>query len=233
MALVNPGYVAIAAVLIIGTIAVLYGALLDRRRRRERDATLSSPPDRVIPAFSPDAKAPAYVPEASALRPTQLPSPLADDERALLSHQLTDATTVSFSHGYVHPGFVTDTSSGFAVLDEPLVLICADPVLTVRELLTVLTRAKRAGRSLVVVAPSLMEDVVRTLAVNAAQGKLAVVAVEGLPKHELLAALGATPVSHDDLVADYLPPESLGTCGRWVSSATTSWMVAKEGSPAP
>ena len=63
------------------------------------------------------------------------------------------------------------------MLDHPAVLVCADPVGSIRELLPVLERLMMTGTPLVVLAPDLAPEVRSTLEVNAIQQTMRLLAV--------------------------------------------------------
>ena len=218
----------IAAILVIGIVVVVYGYIDDRRRTRERDAAMAAPPKRDIPRFEPDAEPPRYLSELEArTRPAGLPSPeLSDADRTALKRALGSAPSIGA--GIANDRFVTDSPSGWAVADQPLVASFADPVDTVRELLPLLEKAQRNGRSLVLAAPRFSAEVLDTLAANTVQGKahcLPVVVTADqsaqVTEHTL-----AEPLSHTDLQAGWVPDDHLGTVDRWVADRGHSWLLS-------
>ena len=127
----------------------------------------------------------------------------------------------------VSDAFVTDRVAGWAVLDAPYVLVCADPVSTIRELIGVLEKIMPTGRPVVVVAPALSSEVRRTLEVNAIQGTVGLIAVEAddADRSRLAELSGARPVPRDDLQSGYLALDRLGSCDRWVSTGHSSHLL--------
>ena len=227
----DPWTLGLAVLLIVGLALVVYGALHDRARRRRAIEEMQSPPPRTIPRFSPEAPAPHYLSELQARRTRTdvKPTDLSDEDRSALRDQLERPSTVRLPVGYASRDFVTDHPSSWAVLDEPAVLVCAEPVLAVRELLSLLEKLVLANRPLVVVAPAFAAEVLATLEVNVIQRSVVLVAVAAPSvddRRRASEATGAEPVSHSDLQAGYLAPDALGTCGRWVSAATTSFVLA-------
>jgi len=207
------------AVLVIGVAVVLYGALRDRTRRRQAEAMLGAPPDTQIPGFTPK-RAPAYLvgPHAHE-RPTPLPE-LPEEPAAR-----RDGTRIPY--GFASPEFATHVGP-VAVLDDPRVLVCSDPVASVVEVLHALARHATDGRTAVLVAPEVPEQVCTTLQVNVVQGKLAILVVpvaDESARAELASLVGATPVDVFDLHAGYVPAEHLGHAGQWVSDARASWVL--------
>lgn len=225
---VDAGAWGIVAVLVIGTAVVVYGWFSDRAATRRDLEAMQRAPDRQIPRFEPHDTRPQYLSELeAATRPSHLPEPtLAADTRDSLSGRLTGSP--SFPAGLPDRGFVTDPATGWCVLEQPLILVCAEPVTAIRELLPAVRRAREADRGLVVVAPEIAVDVQATLRANLVQGKLdslpILLADAGL-RRSLCSLTGGELVPVSDLRAGYLPAAHLGTCLTWVSDKDTSWVV--------
>jgi hypothetical protein len=221
--------VGLIAVIVVGFALIVFGALWDRARNQRRAREMLSPPPRTIPQFRPDAPAPHYLSDLQARRrPTGAEvKALTAEERERVNRQIADAQTVTISTGYVSRDFITDPTSGWAVLDHPAVLVCADPVASIRELLPVLERLMMTGTPLVVLAPNLAPEVQSTLEVNAIQQTMRLLAVtpDSAALASLAAACGADPVDRSDRQAGYVPPERLGRCERWVSTAKASHVI--------
>jgi hypothetical protein len=225
----DPWSVGLVVLIVLGLAAIVFGALWDRARNRRRAAEMLAPPSRAIPRFRPDAPAPRYLSELQARRPATATVGLRTDERAEVRRQLDDPTTLVIGAGYASADFVTDPDSGWAVLEEPVVLVCGDQVASVRELLGLLERVLLSGRALVLVAPAVAREVLATLEVNRIQRRLAVVVVLAERDDDRAAvarASGGRPTGRGDRQAGYLPPADLGECRRWVSTARTSHLVA-------
>ena len=221
--------VGLIVVIVVGFALVVFGAVWDRSRNRRRAREMLSPPPRTIPQFRPDAPAPHYLSDLQARR---RPSgsdgtTLTTEERERIKGQIAGGQTVTVSTGYASRDFVTDPPSGWAVLDHPAVLACADPVASIRELLPVLERLMMTGTPLVVLAPDLAPEVRSTLEVNAIQQTMRLLAVtpDSAALASLAAACGADPVDRSDRQAGYFPPERLGRCERWVSTAKASHVI--------
>jgi hypothetical protein len=221
--------VGLIAVIVIGLGLIIFGALWDRSRNRHRAAEMLAPPHRTIPQFRPDAPAPHYLSDLQARRPPadSRPAALTAEDRKTITRQIADAQTVTIPAGYASKDFVTDPSSGWAVLDRPAVLVCADPVETVRELLGVLEQLILSRTPLVVVAPGLAPEVLATLEVNRIQQTMQLLAVtpDATELSALATACGATILDRADLRSGYAPPEQIGRCERWVSTARSSHVI--------
>ena len=221
--------VGLIAGIVVGFGLIVFGALWDRARNQRRAREMLSPPPRHIPQFHPDAPAPHYLSDLQARRrPVGTEgTALTPEERERVNRQIADAQTVTIATGYASRDFVTDATSGWAVLDDPAVLVCADPVDSIRELLPVLERLILTGTPLVVLAPRLSPEVQSTLEVNAIRQTMRLLAVtpDDAALASLAAVCGADPVDRSDRQAGYFPPERLGRCERWVSTAKTSHVI--------
>ncbi len=222
--------IGLVALVVVGLAAILYGALSDRARNRRRAEAMLAPPERAIPQFQPTATGPAYVSELQARRPPSggRASVLSDADRAALDRSLKDPDVLTLPAGWASADFVTDPPSSRAVLDHPVILVCGDPVASLRELLPVLERAIPTQTAVVVVAPELGWEVQSTLEVNAIRRTLPLLAVR-LPDpadlERLAAATGAVLTDRGDRQAGYVLTEQLGRCDRWVATRTTSHLV--------
>lgn len=214
---------------VVGLAVIVFGALWDRARNRRRAEEMLSPPERTIPQFRPDAPAPQYLSELQARRPptSEAPPARAADERTTLQRRLRDGAHPLISRGYASTAFVTDPDDGWAVLDAPAVLVCADPVTSIRELLGLLERTALSTTPLVVVAPSMAPEVLSTLEVNHVQRRLRLLVVLAADQERAVVAEAclATPAERSDRQAGYLPPTVLGRCDRWVSTARDSHVL--------
>lgn len=213
--------VAMVVVLAVALALTIYGALHDRTLNRRRAEEMLGPPQRAIPHLPEDARSPAYVTEAQARRRPTARGAVPFDE---LGERPAD---VEVGVGYASEDFVTDEGRHEVVLDDPLVLVCADDVDTVRELLPALEIALRSGRPLVVVAPVFGSEVLGTLEVNAIQGKVPGVAVvaDEPNRTTIAASTGAVPVDRTDRRSGWLDPAALGRLARWTSTRTRSRLV--------
>lgn len=222
----------LVVLVVVGLGVILFGALWDRAQNRRRAQEMLSPPERSIPGFRPDAPAPRYLSDLQARRPpADVPgTTLSEAERAQVTRQLEGDADLTIGTGYASGDFVTDETSGSAVLDDPAVLVCADPVASMRELLTVLERMILGRTPLVVVAPAMAPEVLATLEVNHIQRRLTLVVVLASDDEErarVAQACGATPTVRSDRQAGYLPPSVLGGCARWVSTAKRSHVATR------
>ena len=225
----EPWIIGLIVLVAVGLGVIVYGALHDRARNRQRTAEMLAPPPRTIPQFSPDSRAPQYLSDLQARRPP--PETEATDltptQRELITAQLSDPATVTIRAGYASKDFATDRSSSWAVLESPRVLVCADPVTSMRELLAVVEKLIKSRTPVVLIAPAIADEVRTTLEVNKIRQLIKVVAVTA-PEGDLrviAAATHAPLIDRADRQAGYLDLDRLGRCARWVSTPTTSHVV--------
>ncbi len=225
--------IGLTVLVVVGLVAVVFGALSDRARNRRRAAAMLAPPERVIPHFRADAPAPHYLSELQARRApsTTAVTGLDAGMRAEVRRQLETSAGPAVAAGWASADFVTDTETGWAVLENPVLLVCADEVASLRELLGLLEQVLLSRTPLVVVAPALAPEVLATLEVNRIRGLLAVVAVlvpDAAERGALARGCGATPSERADRQAGHLPSSVLGRCQRWVSTDRRSLAVTQD-----
>ncbi len=225
----DPWIAALVLIFVIGVVVIGYGAVSDRKRRERALAAIKSPPKRDIPRFAPDAEPPHYLTDLEAHRPPEdAPgTELSAADRVEISSRLKDSGTTAITARRASDFFITDQVSGWSVLDRPRVLVCADPVRSVRELLGVLERMIAARQALVIMAPEFAADVRKTLEVNRIRNMLNVLAVtaDDDARAAAITATGATAVASGDLQAGYLPDDHLGSCDRWVAESRRSSVI--------
>jgi hypothetical protein len=226
---VDPWSIGLIVLIIAGLAAIVLGALWDRRRNRQRAAEMLAPPARTIPQFHHDAPAPRYLSDLQARRrPEKAESTdLSDSERASITQQLADPRTVTVDTGYASRDFVTDSSSAWAVLERPAVLVCGDAIESFRELIGTLEELILSRTPLVVVAPSIASDVLATLEVNTIRqtARLLAVICDQKCRGTIAAACQAMIMDRSDRQSGYLGPDHLGHCERWISTARSSHLI--------
>ncbi len=225
---VDPWIVGLVALVVIGLGAIVFGALSDRAKNRRRAAEMLAPPQRSIPRLAADAAPPSYLSDLQARRPPAPTTARPRSEQAAVTQQLSRPETTKISVGYASKDFVTDPAAGWALLDGPAVLVCADEIASIRELLPTLEKLMAAKRPLVVVAPSIAREVRATLEVNQIRRLLAVLAVEVVDeadRQRLAERSGATITTRSDRQAGYVLPSHLGRVDRWVSTKQESFLI--------
>lgn len=208
--------------------AVVAGVLWDRRATRRRRRALTAPPAREVPGFAGEKIVPEYLSELEARRPAEVRTPLPTEQRQALADKLAKA--MSIPAGWASEVFVTEPEPGWAVLRDPVVLVCGDPVTWLRELYPVLEQVMPRQVSLVLVASEVSAEVMDALEVNYLRGNLTTVVVLAPAGQLDLAAefVGGALVPRVDLAAGYLPPEVLGHCSWWISDSSQSWVLGTD-----
>jgi hypothetical protein len=225
----DPWSIGLIVLIIAGLAAIIAGALWDRRRNKQRAAEMLAPPARTIPQFHPHSPPPHYLSDLQARRRPEdaAATDLSDTERASITHQLADPKTITVSAGYASRDFITDSSSDWAVLDRPAVLVCSDAIDSFRELISTLEKLILSRTPLVVVAPSIAADALATLEVNAIRQTMRLLAVicDQRCGGTIAAACQAMVMDRSDRQSGYLGPDHLGHCERWISTATSSHLI--------
>ncbi|MEZ4354315.1 MAG: chaperonin GroEL [Myxococcota bacterium] len=85
---------------------------------------------------------------------------------------------MQFDRGWLSPYFVTDTAKMEAVLDDPLILVHDRKIGSMKDLLPILERVAREGRSLLIIAEDVDGEALATLVVNKIRGSLPCAAVK-------------------------------------------------------
>jgi len=224
---VDPWTIGLIVIIVVGLGLIVYGALSDRAKNRRRAAEMLAPPQRSIPQFAPNAPAPSYLSDLQARRPPSETAALSPADRDTIAQQLTQAGTLKIAAGYASKDFVTDPTSGWAVLDQPVILVCGDPVDSLRELIPLLEKLIVTQTPLVVAAPAFAREVRTTLEVNSIRRTMTLLAVEAPDevRRSIANATGATVTDQSDRQAGYLPPEHLGHCERWIATAKQSSLI--------
>ena len=221
--------IGLIALIIVGLAAIIFGALWDRRRNKRRVAEMLAPPPRIIPHFTPDAPAPHYLSDLQARRRPENAerTDLSTAERESISQQLADPHTITIAVGYASRDFITDTTSSWAVLERPAVLVCGDLIESFRELLGPMEKLILSRTPLVIAAPVIAKDVLATLEVNTIRQTMRLLAVICDPAglNTIAAACQAMIVDRSDRQSGYLGAEHLGHCERWISSPTSSHLI--------
>ncbi|WP_028709712.1 hypothetical protein [Propionicicella superfundia] len=211
---------------IVGAAALVLAYRRDRTTAARVKEALRNPPDRQIPGLDPATSAPHYLTDAESRQsPAGAPSTDLNAEQRKALHDRLDTTEVArIPGGYPQREFATDSPTGWAVLDDPLVLVSSDEITAMRELLPVL--ALLDEHPLVVVAPGFTADVVDTLRANKTRRALSVCPVITDHGPAALADLvDGRPLTAADLQAGYVPRDALGRARRWISDAKQSWIV--------
>ncbi len=85
---------------------------------------------------------------------------------------------MQFDRGYLSPYFITDQEALECNLENPYILLWEKKIANIQELVPVLERVAKAGRSLTIIAEDVEGEALATLVVNKLRGTLSVVAVK-------------------------------------------------------
>jgi chaperonin GroEL len=85
---------------------------------------------------------------------------------------------LQFDRGYLSPYFITDGEAMTAELDEPLILFHEKKISDLKALVPLLEEVLKSGRSLLIVAEDLDNDILATLVINRLRAGMKVVAVK-------------------------------------------------------
>jgi chaperonin GroEL len=140
-----------------------------------------------------------------------------------------------FDKGYISPYFVTDTERMEALMDEPYILITDRKITSVQDLIPLLEKMVRTGKSLVLIAEDIEREALTTLVVNRLRSVLNITAVKapgfGDRRKALLediAVLTGGKVITEDagLRLDMVQLEMLGTARRVTVTKDDTTIVA-------
>jgi chaperonin GroEL len=85
---------------------------------------------------------------------------------------------MQFDRGYLSPYFITDAENMTCELEEPYILIHEKKISIMKDLLPLLEKISRAGKSLLIIAEEVEGEALATLVVNKLRGVLKVAAVK-------------------------------------------------------
>jgi chaperonin GroEL len=100
------------------------------------------------------------------------------EEGSTLATELEVTEGMQFDKGFVSPHFVTDATEGEAVLEDALLLITANKISSIEELLPLLEKVLPEGRPLLIIAEDVEGQALSTLVVNAIRKTIRVCAVK-------------------------------------------------------
>jgi chaperonin GroEL len=100
------------------------------------------------------------------------------EEGSGLSNELDVVEGMQFDRGYLSPYFITQQDTMSVELDNPCILLHDKKISSIRDLLPVLEKVAKAGRSLLLVAEDVEGEALATLVVNTMRGIIKVCAVK-------------------------------------------------------
>jgi chaperonin GroEL len=163
------------------------------------------------------------------------------EEGSTLSTELEITEGMQFDKGYISPYFVTDAEAGEAVLEDTQVLVTAQKISSIEELLPLLEQVLKAGKPLLIIAEDVDGQALSTLVVNSIRKTIKVVAVKApgfgdrrkAMLQDIAILTGAEVVAPElGYKLDSVGPEVLGTARRIVVTKETTTIVDGGGAQA-
>lgn len=227
--------VIVTIILVVGIALVIAATLADRRSA----ARLTKADDTEISSAGADPAAsekpvpiepPAYITSEQLLRGAPPAARFSPDQERELAAQLAAASTVRIDCRVAAPTLATHTGKR-SILDQPRVLVCADEIGQLREVLPLLGSAAADMQPLVIAAPTIDADALQTIIANKLAGKLQVCVVLGAAEAlaELAAAVGSRPVPLADRQAGAITFTALGRAARFVAGPAGCWVIPAAG----
>ncbi len=100
------------------------------------------------------------------------------DEAKGMETSLDVVEGMQFDRGYLSPYFITDAESMTVELEDPYILIHEKKISAMKDLLPLLEKISRSGKSLLIIAEDVEGEALATLVVNKLRGVLKVAAVK-------------------------------------------------------
>ena len=95
-----------------------------------------------------------------------------------LAMELEVVDGMNFDRGYLSPYFISQPDKQVAILDNPLILVYNKKISSIKEILPVLEKVTKQGRSLFIICEDLEGEALATLVVNQMRGIIKVCAVK-------------------------------------------------------
>ena len=146
---------------------------------------------------------------------------------------------LSWNKGFLSPYFSTNTEKMVAEFDRPLILISENKLANVNQVVPVLEAVVKSGKSLVIIADSIENEVLSALVLNRVRGSLNVCAVQapGFGDHrreflrDIATVVGAEIVSDEvGMRFEDLTLQHLGSAQRVVVGRDSSTIISGTGS---
>ena len=235
--------VIVTLIVVIGIGLVIMAALADRRSARRlesgSDAGPEDGPSRPIRLGRDRDRAdpeepPGYVTADELLDAAPAAARFGPDQERRLAAQLTESSTIRTDCVLAAPTLATHTGTR-SILEQPRVLVCADGIGSLREVLALLSTASADMQPLVIAAPTIDAEVLETIIANKLAGKLEVAVVLGelAALKSLAEASGSEPVTLADRQAGAVVFNQLGRPARIVADPSSCWVIREPQSSTP
>jgi chaperonin GroEL len=145
-----------------------------------------------------------------------------------------------FDNGYLSPYMVTNPASLEAIVDDPYILLCAEKITKVQQLMPILDKIMRAPRPLIIIAENVEGTALSMLAHNHVNGVFQCVAVRApgfgdrrLHKLEDIAAItgGAVHSRHSGFTLETMTIDQLGRAAQVRVNADRTAIIDGDGPP--
>ncbi len=145
---------------------------------------------------------------------------------------------LQFDKGYMSPYFITDTTRMEAVFEEPLMLFHEKKISNVADLVPLLEKVLRMGKSLVIVSEDVENEALATLVLNRIRGNLPIAAVKApgfgdrrkAMLEDMAILTGGQLISEElGLKLENVTPEMLGSATKVVITKETTTIVGGKG----
>ena len=156
------------------------------------------------------------------------------EEASTTALELEFAEGMQFDKGYISPYFVTDQDRMEAILDDPYILISANKISALADLLPILEKVAQAGKPLMIIAEDVEGEALSTLVVNRMRGVFTSAAVKApgfgdrrkAMLQDIAILTGGTVVSSDiGMKLEAVTIEDLGRARRVVISKDATTIV--------
>ncbi|CAB4565935.1 MAG: chaperonin GroEL [Actinobacteria bacterium] len=156
------------------------------------------------------------------------------EEASTTALELEFAEGMQFDKGYISPYFVTDQDRMEAILDDPYILISANKISALADLLPILEKVAQSGKPLMIIAEDVEGEALSTLVVNRMRGVFTSAAVKApgfgdrrkAMLQDIAILTGGTVVSSDiGMKLEAVTIEDLGRARRVVISKDATTIV--------
>ena len=161
------------------------------------------------------------------------------EESKGLDYEIDFVEGMQVDRGYLSPHFVTNKDRMIAEIENPRILVTAEKISAVSDLLPLLEQAAQVSRNLVIIAEDVEGEALATLVVNNLRGTLNCVAIKAPAFGERRKAIlddmavlfGCQVISGESgRSLDSVTVADLGTCGRVIADKDNTTFVHGGGS---
>ena len=161
------------------------------------------------------------------------------DEAKGMETTLDVVEGMQFDRGYLSPYFITDAENMTVELEEPYILIHEKKISVMKDLLPLLEKISRSGKSLLIIAEDVEGEALATLVVNKLRGVLKCAAVKApgygdrrkAMLEDIAILTGGRMIAEEvGIKLENVGLEDLGTCKRVIIDKENTTIVGGKGS---